>query len=235
MLDMDRKWPLGATRIGTGAYLGLLLVILLALGLIDYPVADWARTALAPTRGFFEIVTIPGDSVWTLVPALAAMVLGLVFWGVLKDRTWKQRARTVAALAGFVFAGVAVPGLLANLIKRGVGRARPVHLEDLGMLSFQPFEGWDFQSFPSGDTTTVFALAAIALFFFPRFGWLVLAGAVMVGAARIALGMHFPTDVYGGILLGTFGAVAVRNVCASRGWLFKKDSAGRIIPDLTWN
>ena len=123
-----------------------------------------------------------------------------------------------------------MPGLVSSLVKRLIGRARPVHLDELGTLTFHPFQGWDFQSFPSGDTTTVFAGAAIVLFFFPRFGWVAVAGAALVGFARIALGMHFPSDVYGGFLLGTFGAYAVRNFYLSRGWLFTETADGRIVP-----
>ncbi len=230
MLDTDRKYPLGATRIGFWLYLGLLVAGLVALLVIDIPVAALAAAVLAPTRPFFEIVTIPGNSVWTLVPALVVAALAFVLGRLLSKGLRRAQAMRIAALATFVFAGVGLPGLVAAILKRVIGRARPYRLDELGAFSFQPLNGGDFVSFPSGDTTTVFAGAAIVLFFFPRFGWLAVIGAAAVGFARIALSMHFPSDVYGGILLGTFGAYAVRNFCEHRGWLFMKTADGRIVP-----
>ncbi len=232
MLDTDRKYPLGATRISFVAYLAILAAILIGLLVIDAPVAAWAQRDLVATRPFFDIVTIPGNSAWTLVPALAIGVVALVAGLLLPAGRRKVQAMSVAAVSGFVFAGIGVPGLVSNLVKRLVGRARPVHLHELGPLAFRPFQGWDFQSFPSGDTTTAFATAAVILFFFPRLGRIAFAGAALVGFARIALGMHFPSDVYGGVLLGTFGAYAVRNFCLSRGLLFTTTADGRIVADL---
>lgn len=230
MLDTDRKYPLGATRMGFWLYLGLLVAGLLILLAIDVPVADFAATSMVPTRPFFEFVTIPGNSAWTLVPALVIALLAFAVGRMLTKGVRRVQALRISALATFVFAGVAIPGLASNIIKRLVGRARPVHLEDFGSLSFRPLQGWDFQSFPSGDTTTVFAAAAIALFYFPRLGWVAVIVAAAVGFARIALSMHFPSDIYGGMLLGTFGAYAIRNFCERRGWLFTKAADGRIVP-----
>ena len=230
MLDTDRKYPLGATRIGFGLYVGLLVAGLLVLLVIDTPVAMMASAIFASARPFFEIVTIPGNSAWTLVPALIIAVLAFAVGRLLTKGVRRAQVLRVSALATFVFAGVAVPGLISAILKRLIGRARPYRLDELGAFTFRPFQGGDFVSFPSGDTTTVFAGAALVLFFFPRFGWVAVAGAAMVGFARIALSMHFPSDVYGGLLLGTFGAYAIRNFCESKGWLFVKTADGRIVP-----
>ncbi len=231
MLDTDRKYPLGATRIGFGLYIGLLVVGLLALLVIDTPVAMLAAAVFASARPFFEIVTVPGNSVWTLVPALLIAALAFAVGRLLLPKGVRRaQALRVSALAMFVFAGVGIPGLVSAIVKRLVGRARPYRLDELGAFSFRPFQGGDFVSFPSGDTTTVFAGAAVVLFFFPRFGWVAVIGAAMVGFARIALSMHFPSDVYGGVLLGTFGAYAIRNFCENKGWLFVKTADGRIVP-----
>jgi membrane-associated phospholipid phosphatase len=232
MLDLDRKWPLGIARISFWTYAACLLAILVGLLLVDGPVAAWAASSLASTHPFFAIITIPGDSAWTLLPALVIGLMAFALGLVLRKGPRKVRAMNVAAIAAFVFVGVAGPGLIANLIKRLIGRARPVHFDELGAFVFRPFQGWDFQSFPSGDATTVFAGASIVLFFFPRLGQVAVAGAALVGFARIALGMHFASDVFGGFLLGTFGAYAVRNFCLNRSWLFKQTADGRVVPDL---
>lgn len=61
-----------------------------------------------------------------------------------------------------------------------------------------------YHSFPSGHTTTAFALA---LFVAWVFKWQKLSGllailAVLVGYSRVYLAVHFPADVYAGALLG---------------------------------
>lgn len=66
-------------------------------------------------------------------------------------------------------------------------------------------------SFPSGHTTQAMATAfAITLFFRkPRYAVPVLAWAILVGYGRIYLGVHYPSDVIGAILLSAIIAVLV--------------------------
>jgi len=234
MLNAQNKWPLAFSRVALPVYFLILAAIFLVLLALDRPVTVWAGAHLSGWRPVFEIVTIPGNSKWTLVPLLALMALAFIVSRFLPKGTRRIQATTIASVATFLFAGVALPGILSNLVKRLVGRARPTHFEEFGIAHFQPFSDWSFQSFPSGDTTTVFATAAVVMFFLPNFGRVLLIGAALVGFARIVLGVHFPTDVYGGVLFGTFGAYAVRNFCASRGWLFTQTADGRFVPALNW-
>ena len=58
----------------------------------------------------------------------------------------------------------------------------------------------------------------------PR-GWFypALAIAVLVGLSRVAVGVHYPSDVIGGAILGVLGAYATRALFARRGWMFVTD------------
>lgn len=57
-------------------------------------------------------------------------------------------------------------------------------------------------SFPSGHTTLAFALAAAVGLRWPRWRAVSLGLAAAVGLSRVALGLHWPTDVLAGAVLG---------------------------------
>ncbi|MGO7580877.1 lipid A 1-phosphatase LpxE, partial [Rhizobium ruizarguesonis] len=68
-------------------------------------------------------------------------------------------------IGAYLFTTVVFSGLLANLLNRAIGRARPDHFHYYGIFSFTPFSGHSaFESFPAGHSTTVGAFfAAFAL------------------------------------------------------------------------
>ncbi|MFY9461967.1 MAG: phosphatase PAP2 family protein [Candidatus Sungiibacteriota bacterium] len=57
-------------------------------------------------------------------------------------------------------------------------------------------------SFPSGHATFFFALAAAVYFYNKRWGLWLFAASVLMGLARIAAGVHYPSDILGGALIG---------------------------------
>ena len=132
---------------------------------------------------------------WLLIP-LAALI-GLALWRSLGIRSWVPLVAVVGADA------------LQNAIKALVGRPRPsvMHLEHVTSSSF-----------PSGHATqsTAFLVALVALVCMTRSGRLraatVVLAAVLVcaiGASRVYLGVHYPTDVAAGIILGGAWAAGV--------------------------
>lgn len=87
-----------------------------------------------------------------------------------------------------------------NLIKNLVARPRPFTvLSDLSILIPKPGEF----SFPSGHTSSSFAAAAVFYRHLPKkigIPALVLAG--LIGFSRLYVGVHYPTDVLAGAVMG---------------------------------
>lgn len=102
-----------------------------------------------------------------------------------------------------VMSAVALLGSLIinnNLIKNLVKRPRPfVTFTDIRILIPTPSEF----SFPSGHTSSSFAAAAVFYRFLPKklgIPAVVLAG--LIGFSRLYVGVHYPTDVIAGVLMG---------------------------------
>lgn len=140
-----------------------------------------------------RLVTNVGNGLTLLLAAVVAIV-----WVV-------RRSPRGDTLAGWWIAATGLTGFaVQEWLKLGIGRARPAIVER--------FEHVATRSFPSGHATmsavVYLAVAIAASKAMPtRAGRVaVLAGggllAVLVGCSRVVLGVHYPTDVLGGWLLG---------------------------------
>ncbi|MBP6930428.1 phosphatase PAP2 family protein [Patescibacteria group bacterium] len=65
-------------------------------------------------------------------------------------------------------------------------------------------------SFPS-DHMTFFAALTVASFLagYPKLGWFFLVTGLIVGTSRVIIGVHYPLDIIGGVIIGTFGAFVI--------------------------
>lgn len=229
MRHLSRTWPLGLSRSTALWFVAGFVALIAVLHLLDHALIVWGDGLPDDVHRFFRWMTRWGESDWILIPSLLALAIAWLLSLVTRDllRLW---ARRLFVVASFIFLGVGLPSLVATLLKRIIGRARPMEWTAAAPLSFAPFN-WDaytYQSFPSGHSTTAFSLALTVAFLWPRSFWPMLGFAALVAISRIILGQHYITDITAGAVLGTLGAFAVRNLFLSRGWLFEKPEGGEI-------
>lgn len=60
----------------------------------------------------------------------------------------------------------------------------------------------DLYSFPSGHTLHAVAFSSVSVSYYPGLVWLVLPFAALVAMSRVVLGLHFPSDVAAGAVIG---------------------------------
>ena len=131
---------------------------------------------------------------------------------------------------GFVFTAIALPGLFVTIVKRLIGRARPL-VAGNDAFAYLPF-GWkvDYASLPSGHATTAFAALVAIGAIFPQARALMWIYAVLIALSRVVLTAHYPSDVVAGAIVGAAGAWLVRQWFAARRLGFAVSAGGAVRP-----
>jgi membrane-associated phospholipid phosphatase len=139
--------------------------------------------------------TLGSTSVWV---AVFALVVAWLLW------------RRLPRLALFVLVTVAGSSLLNQVVKVAVDRSRPVLPN--------PVEHANGMSFPSGHAqAAIVGYAVLLLVFLPvvHGGWRRMAGCgavllvLAIGFSRVALGVHYVSDVLAGYILGAAWVAAM--------------------------
>lgn len=135
--------------------------------------------------GFWIFITSLGDKGWFWI--LIALAL-LVF----------RKTRTVGVT---VLVALALNHILTNeILKEAFGRPRPYTVSGELTTLIQQLSSF---SFPSGHTSTSFSAAFVLFKMLPKkFGIPALVLAAMIGFSRLYVGVHYPTDVLGGFVVG---------------------------------
>jgi undecaprenyl-diphosphatase len=98
--------------------------------------------------------------------------------------------------------------LISQVIKKSVSRIRPfLKFDNLNIKKI----GIDKYSFPSGHTTAAFTAAVMLVLTFSH-AYIFISLAALVGMSRMYLGVHYPTDVMAGTIIGTLTSFMIYNL-----------------------
>jgi len=99
--------------------------------------------------------------------------------------------------------------VMARLLKDVFTRPRPfLELSEVNLLLQQG--GYD--SFPSGHATFFFALALIVYLGHKKAGIFLGIGALIISISRVVVGLHFPSDILGGFVLGFLVILVINSI-----------------------
>ena len=133
---------------------------------------------------FFRTVTHLGGATVTISLVLALILLS-------------SQSIQYTAIASAI--ALTISHIPVALIKKWYPRSRPYVVLDHIYVTDNPLND---HSFPSGHTTAIFAILTPFVLLSPALAIVLVPIGFMVGLSRIYLGLHYPSDVLAGCLLG---------------------------------
>ena len=135
-------------------------------------------------RNSFRLVSRLGDGVfWYGLMTAILCVKGM-------DGSQAVMHMAIVGLAGT---------LLYKWLKGKTLRPRPYEVRQEITLAGSPLDKF---SFPSGHTLHAVIFSMVALRYFPQLAFVLLPFTVLVALSRVVLGLHYPSDVIAGALIG---------------------------------
>ncbi len=162
----------------------------------DASLRAFALWDLAWCLRFNHAAAIP----WLCSPLRAASRLGDgIFWYALMGGLLAAGgAHAVGAVARMVLVG-ALGVAIYKWLKARTSRPRPYQVQTAIRLGADPLDQF---SFPSGHTLHAVSFSILAIAYHPATAWLVVPFCLAVAASRLALGLHYPSDVLAGAAIG---------------------------------
>ncbi len=149
---------------------------------------------------FFAFNNLAGnsDAAGTIVffAEYLAYILVVAFLVLLVVSQKTLREKITIAVSAFLSAAIARV-IVTEIIRHFIHRPRPFLTHQVHQLIVE-----SSYSFPSGHATFFFAFSTAVYMYNKKSGTWFLIGSTIVCLARVAAGVHYPSDILGGAILG---------------------------------
>lgn len=125
------------------------------------------------------------------------LTMGLVVF-MLTRKDAVARLKNLKIVAYFFATAIISRFFFGEILKRIIARPRP--FEAHSVTQILPYDAG--LSWPSGHMSFFFALSTSVYFYNKKLGIVLFLGSFLVGLARIFVGIHYPLDILGGMVLG---------------------------------
>lgn len=124
-----------------------------------------------------------------------------------KRFSFQKKIRTVWRIifqhSILIFSTAFFSGIIAQLLKYSIGRARPKLIETMGVFAIKGFTSEaTFASLPSGHSVTIFAMTYLMSIYFPQNKIIFYFCALCISFSRSLIGSHYLSDIVAGAVLG---------------------------------
>lgn len=196
-------------------------LIVLAFLIFDEPLGQAARNLPAPLVMVAGTVTDAGRLISIIVAIATVSAVCLLVASRLTNARRRHNIRYIRRITAYVALSVLSASAAVHILKYAIGRARPLLYEQYGIFDFEPFKGgFLYQSFPSAHSAHVGAFFTALALLFPRFRPVFIGLGLWLGATRIIIGVHYPSDVMAGLALGCWFALATAAIFSRFGLIF---------------
>ena len=146
---------------------------------------------------------------WRAIEFLFAKVSRLgdgMFWYTFMACLIAYYGSAAIESVGRMLCGGVIGLLIYRWLKSKTSRPRPCTNHTEFRVSVAPLDEF---SFPSGHTLHAVSFTLVALYYYPHLFWLLVPFAGLIALSRLILGLHYPSDVLVGGLIGCCVALTV--------------------------
>ena len=177
----------------------------------DLVIFRWLNSWAGVSDFFDWAIVFRATYLWYIVmAAVAGLVVATLF---VKFRAYRRKNIELFIFA-FISAFIA-RFVITGLIHEIYNRPRPFDLPaealaEAGVRVVQLIPHVSGGSFPSGHASLAFAVAMAVYFYYPKTSVLFFLAALSIGFGRVAAGVHWPSDILGGVIVGIGTALCIR-------------------------
>ncbi|MEX0877540.1 MAG: phosphatase PAP2 family protein [Candidatus Spechtbacterales bacterium] len=160
---------------------------------LDLYIFNFLNSFAGQSRIWDAIFVFMASDLAIIIPA--AVVLWIAFE---KHELHKQIQMLLIVSAAAVLSRF----IITEIIRNFYNRPRPFDVSEVNLL----FQHEGYGSFPSGHSTFFFAIATAVYLYNKKWGIVFFAATFLMTLSRVIAGIHWPSDILGGMAIGVISA-----------------------------